>query len=118
MPWSSSICRACALASGDTFGSDGAREEIGPISERGGMTTGSGLTLERALVPAELAREVRVLAARLRRLRGDRALRPRVRAGLLEHRARVGLGGLGHVWVCEGGAVAAEDAVVVLLERR
>ena len=94
------------------------REQIGPISIHPPQETRSRLTLQRALVPAELPREVRVLAARLRVLRGDGALRPRIGPRLREHRPRVRLGGVGHVGVRERGAVPAEDAVVVLLHRR
>ena len=61
---------------------------------------------------------MRVLPARLRVLRRDRALRPRIGARLREHRARVRLGRVGHVGVRERRAVPAEDAVVVLLHRR
>lgn len=38
-----------------------------------------------------------------------------VGAGLLEHGTGMSLGGLGDVWVGEGGAIPAEDAVVMLL---
>ena len=77
------------------------------------------LTLQRALVAPELPGEVRVLATRLLRvLSGDGTLGAGIGAGVGEHGACVGLGGFGDVGVSEGGAVAAEDAVVMLLEGR
>ena len=80
---------------------------------------GSTLTLQRALVATKLSRKVRVLPARsLRVLCGDRPLCPRIGAGLRQHRACVRFGCIGHVWVRERGSVPAQDAVVVLLDRR
>jgi hypothetical protein len=76
------------------------------------------LTLQRALVAPKLPRKVRILPARLRVLRRNGALRARIGAGLVEHRACVRLGRLGHVGVRERGSVPAQHAVVVLLQRR